>query len=261
MFVPVQEPPWRAIRAFPNPQHQAVVHLHNVSGGILSGDSLCLSIEAGPSTRVQVTSVGATRIYRQRAGRADCAPVHFHSRRRWRYARVPARCRHSVLRLALQSVHSYLARSERRIHRLGNARGRPHRERRGVRVRFFSFRIAAFRSEPRPLALERYTLIAVRRATRDRLPAGAGFATRPRCMFVIPALRSPDGSALESRLNELAFGTTCYAVALGREHACCGRTGDSWPCARSASDHGRPPYVLESAPNRRLWGEAGHSAA
>jgi len=69
MSVPVQEPPWRAIRAFQNPQRQAVVHLHNVSGGVLSGDSLDLSIEAGESTRVQVTSVGATRIYRQRPGR------------------------------------------------------------------------------------------------------------------------------------------------------------------------------------------------
>jgi urease accessory protein len=73
MFVHTQDPPWRAIRAFPNPQRQAVVHLHNVSGGILSGDSLCLSIEAGPSTRVQVTSVGATRVYRQRPGSATAS--------------------------------------------------------------------------------------------------------------------------------------------------------------------------------------------
>lgn len=71
MYVPAQDPPWRAIRAFANPGRQAVVHLHNVSGGILSGDSLHLSIEAGNSTRVQLTSVGATRIYRHRAGRAD----------------------------------------------------------------------------------------------------------------------------------------------------------------------------------------------
>ncbi len=70
MRVPAQESPWRVIRAFQNPQRQAVVHLHNVSGGILSGDSLGLSIEAGTATRVQVTSVGATRIYRQRTGRA-----------------------------------------------------------------------------------------------------------------------------------------------------------------------------------------------
>ena len=46
-----------------------MVHLHNVSGGILSGDSLSLSVDAGTSTRVQITSVGATRIYRHRAGR------------------------------------------------------------------------------------------------------------------------------------------------------------------------------------------------
>src|SRR5580658_1346963 len=66
MHVPVQEPPWRAIRAFQNPLRQAVVHLHNVSGGVLSGDSLDLTIEALAGASVQVTSVGATRVYRQR---------------------------------------------------------------------------------------------------------------------------------------------------------------------------------------------------
>ncbi len=75
MFVPAQEPPWRVIRAFQNPQRQAVVHLHNVSGGILAGDSLHLSVEAGMGTRVQVTSVGATRIYRQRPGRETARMV------------------------------------------------------------------------------------------------------------------------------------------------------------------------------------------
>jgi urease accessory protein len=65
-----QEPPWRAIRAFHNPQRQALVHLHNVSGGILAGDALDLSVQAGPATRVQVTTVGATRIYRTRPDRA-----------------------------------------------------------------------------------------------------------------------------------------------------------------------------------------------
>ncbi len=69
MHVLAQEPPWRAIRAFQNSQDQALVHLHNVSGGVLAGDSLYLSIEAAPSARVQVTSVGATRIYRRGAGR------------------------------------------------------------------------------------------------------------------------------------------------------------------------------------------------
>jgi urease accessory protein len=70
MFILTQEPPWRAIRAFRNSQNQALVHLHNMSGGILAGDSLHLSIDAAPAVRVQVTSVGATRIYRQRPGRS-----------------------------------------------------------------------------------------------------------------------------------------------------------------------------------------------
>ena len=70
MFVLTQQPPWRAIRAFQNSLGQALVHLHNVSGGILSGDSLHLAIEAAPGAHVQVTSVGATRVYRHRPGRA-----------------------------------------------------------------------------------------------------------------------------------------------------------------------------------------------
>lgn len=69
MTVPVQLPPWRVIRAFQNEENQAVTHLHNVSGGILSGDSLDLSIEAEAGARAQITTVGATRIYRHRAGR------------------------------------------------------------------------------------------------------------------------------------------------------------------------------------------------
>ena len=70
MFVLTQQPPWRAIRAFQNSLGQALVHLHNVSGGILSGDSRHLAIAAAPGARVQVTSVGATRVYRHRPGRA-----------------------------------------------------------------------------------------------------------------------------------------------------------------------------------------------
>jgi urease accessory protein len=68
MSIGLQDQPWRVIRAFPNPLGQAVVHLHNVSGGVLSGDSLDLRIDAEPSSRVQITTAGATRIYRRRPG-------------------------------------------------------------------------------------------------------------------------------------------------------------------------------------------------
>jgi urease accessory protein len=56
------------IRAFPQENGAALVHLHNVSGGVLAGDDLHLDIEVGPHARAQVTSTGATRIYRNGKG-------------------------------------------------------------------------------------------------------------------------------------------------------------------------------------------------
>jgi len=61
-----QEPPLRVVRAFEHADGAAMVHLHNVSGGLLGGDRLSLSVEAGPKASVQITTTGATRIYRAR---------------------------------------------------------------------------------------------------------------------------------------------------------------------------------------------------
>ena len=66
-----QQPPWRVIRAFSQENGSALVHLHNVSGGVLAGDDLRLDIEVGPQARAQVTSTGATRLYRHRGGMLD----------------------------------------------------------------------------------------------------------------------------------------------------------------------------------------------
>src|SRR5262249_45170159 len=41
----------------------------NVSGGVLGGDRLELKVEVGPQAQAQLTSTGATRLYRQRANR------------------------------------------------------------------------------------------------------------------------------------------------------------------------------------------------
>jgi urease accessory protein len=71
MRVLQQEPPWRALRAFPNSSGEALVHLHNVSGGILGGDHLRLEVSLTPQAQAQITSIGATRIYRHRPGKAD----------------------------------------------------------------------------------------------------------------------------------------------------------------------------------------------
>jgi urease accessory protein len=71
MYLDAQQPPWRALRAFPQPNGSALVHLHNVSGGVLSGDRLTLDIEVGAGSAAQVTTTGATRLYRHRPASAD----------------------------------------------------------------------------------------------------------------------------------------------------------------------------------------------
>lgn len=68
MRVEAQEPPWKVIRAFPQASGGALVHLHNVSGGVVAGDCLSLRIDVGAGAAAQVTSTGATRLYRHRDG-------------------------------------------------------------------------------------------------------------------------------------------------------------------------------------------------
>ncbi|HEX7734951.1 MAG TPA: urease accessory protein UreD [Ktedonobacteraceae bacterium] len=61
-----QEPPLRVVRAFPRVDGSALLHLHNLSGGVLGGDQLALDIELGPGARAQLTTTSATRVYRCR---------------------------------------------------------------------------------------------------------------------------------------------------------------------------------------------------
>ena len=63
-----QDPPWKIVRAFPCAGGGALVHLHNVSGGVLAGDCLSLDIDVAPRARVQLTTTGATRLYRHQPG-------------------------------------------------------------------------------------------------------------------------------------------------------------------------------------------------
>jgi urease accessory protein len=61
-----QEPPLKVVRAFAVEEGGAMAHLHNVSGGLVGGDSLALSVLVGDGANVQLTTTGATRIYRPR---------------------------------------------------------------------------------------------------------------------------------------------------------------------------------------------------
>jgi urease accessory protein len=61
-----QEPPWKVVRGFPLETGGSLVHLNNVSGGIFGGDHLRLSARVAPEAEAQITTTGATRVYRPR---------------------------------------------------------------------------------------------------------------------------------------------------------------------------------------------------
>jgi urease accessory protein len=213
MFVQAQDPPWRAIRAFQNPQRQAVVHLHNVSGGILSGDSLHLSIDAGASTRVQVTSVGATRIYRHRA--EDSVARLFTS----------IRIEDGALLEYLPDVvipFSASRFSQSTVVSLGPnaafigwetlAAGRiASGEEFGFASLHSEFSVC---SATRPLAQERYSLVPC--AQDPRSIARWGRFRYVGTLYVChTGVAQPRWLELESRLNDLAFLQTSYAARWG----------------------------------------------
>jgi urease accessory protein len=62
-----QQPPWRVVRGFPAPTGETLAHVHNLSGGILDTDALSWQVDVGPHAQAQVTSTGATRVYRSRS--------------------------------------------------------------------------------------------------------------------------------------------------------------------------------------------------
>jgi urease accessory protein len=62
-----QQPPWRVVRGFPSESGELLAHVHNVSGGVLDTDSLDWQIDVAPGAQAQVTTTGATRVYRSRS--------------------------------------------------------------------------------------------------------------------------------------------------------------------------------------------------
>ncbi len=62
-----QQPPWRVLRGFRTPSGETLAHVHNLSGGILDSDALSWQVDIGPRAQAQITSTGATRVYRSRS--------------------------------------------------------------------------------------------------------------------------------------------------------------------------------------------------
>jgi urease accessory protein len=213
MFVASQDPPWRVIRAFQNRHRQAVVHLHNVSGGILAGDSLYLSIAAGANTRVQVTSVGGTRIYRQRPGRA---PACLSTSIRVDDGAILEYLPDVIIPFAgsrfSQSMDVSLGQNAGFIGWETLAAGRIAS---GEEFEFDLFHSeSSVRSDTRPLALERYSLTPSARDPRfvARWGRFRYTATMYVCHTGVAQSRWHD---LESSLNELAFLRTSHAERWG----------------------------------------------
>jgi urease accessory protein len=213
MFSPAQEPPWRAIRAFQNPRRQAVVHLHNVSGGVLSGDALHLSIEAGAATRVQVTSVGATRIYRQRPGRA---PARLATSIRVDDGAMLEYLPDVVIPFAgsrfSQSTAVSLGPNAGFIGWETIAAGRiASGEEFGFDLFHSEFSVC---SDTRPIALERYSLTPSARDPRSVARWGR-FRYITSLYVCHTGVDRPRWIDLESRLNELAFSHTSHDARWG----------------------------------------------
>jgi urease accessory protein len=71
-----QTPPLRVIRAFESGDGAALVHLHNVSGGVLGGDCLELTVNLAPDTAAQLTTTSATRLYKTARGKAPAMQIN-----------------------------------------------------------------------------------------------------------------------------------------------------------------------------------------
>jgi urease accessory protein len=64
-----RRPPLAVVRAFSHPDGGALLHVHNVSGGVLGGDDLEIDVTVGPGARALITTPSATQLYRSADGR------------------------------------------------------------------------------------------------------------------------------------------------------------------------------------------------
>ena len=202
MRVERQEPPWKVVRAFRNADGAALVHLHNVSGGILGGDWLSLEIDVAAGATAQVTSTGATRLYRQRAGAAcseQCVSISVGEGGLLEYlpdAVIPfAGSRHA------QQTWVTLAEGATYF---GWEMLAPGRQAMGETFAFESLSVeTAVRSAARPLALESYVLEPAVRSMQSAVRMG-GYFHSATFYAVQVGRRAAELRALESELNEIA---------------------------------------------------------
>jgi urease accessory protein len=190
------------VRSFALPESGALVHLHNVSGGVLAGDRLALDVELQAGAAAQITTTGATRLYRHRAGAAD-------SEQRSRFTIGKA----ALLEYLPDVVIPYAGsrHSQRTEIRLGRAATlfwwevlAPGRQAAGERFAFDSLRVQAeVYADQKPILREDFHL----EPARHDLAAMARMFEYSHTVSLCAAQQGrPSGfwRALEERLSELA---------------------------------------------------------
>ncbi len=76
MKVLAAQPPLKVIRAFELDHGAALVHLHNVSGGILGGDHFEVTVHVGEGAKAQITTTSATRLYKSSADKPTSVQIN-----------------------------------------------------------------------------------------------------------------------------------------------------------------------------------------
>ncbi len=72
----IQQPPLKVVRAFSIADGATLVHLHNVSGGVLGGDHFQVQVDVSENARAQLTTTSATRIYRCSESAGDAFQIN-----------------------------------------------------------------------------------------------------------------------------------------------------------------------------------------
>jgi urease accessory protein len=199
-----QTPPLKVIRAFDQESGAVLVHLHNVSGGVLSGDSLEYNINLDPDTDVQLTTTSATRVYRQREGApsaVQCTEITIGKNALLEYVPDPV----------IPFAHS-LYRQETHI-KLENGAGlfwwetiAPGRTSRGELFEYDKLElVTSISADTRPIALEHARLEPTLRplTSPSRLGAYRYFSTFYICKV---GIEQSEWLALEAQLRTLATG-------------------------------------------------------
>jgi urease accessory protein len=256
-----QNPPLTVIRAFTVADGAALVHLHNVSGGVLGGDSLELFVHVGREAHAQLTTTSATRLYRNREEGPGSVQVNEMTVEE-----------HGLLEMLPDPLIPYAGSSYSQISRieLSNEAGlfwwetiAPGREARGE---LFEYRLLALdlqiRAEGRPVALEYARLKPDLHALTS--PARFGdyryLSTFYICRVGLPPAR---WTALEAELTNLAGqlsrpGETVWGVSALVAHGLVVRALSrySWAIAPGLRAFWRAAklalYGMEAIPPRKV---------